>query len=52
MKSWLWQGKKSNPLPDFCIGAQAAVLDLLLITRDQGRFQTYFPSVKLICPDT
>ena len=46
------KGKKNNPLPDFYIGAQAAVLDLPLITRDRNRFRTYFPSVKLIYPDT
>ena len=44
------KGMKKSPLPDFYIGAQAAVLDLDLITRDAGRYRTYFPTVRLICP--
>ncbi len=44
------QGIKRLPLPDFFIGAQAAVLDLQLITRDVGRYRSYFPTVKLISP--
>ncbi len=43
-------GKKSSPLPDFYIGAQAAVLGLELISRDVARYETYFPTVKLIHP--
>lgn len=43
-------GVKSTPLPDFFIGAQAAVLDLELLTRDVSRYQSYFPTVKLIAP--
>lgn len=44
------KGIKNSPLPDFFIGAQAAVLDLELITRDTKRYQTYFPTVKIISP--
>ncbi len=44
------RGVKRTPLPDFYIGAQAAVLNLNLITRDVSRFQSYFPTVKLITP--
>jgi predicted nucleic acid-binding protein len=44
------KGAKNSPLPDFFIGAQAAVLDLELITRDTKRYQTYFPTVKIISP--
>jgi len=42
------KGVKRTPLPDFFIGAQAAVLNLNLLTRDVSRYQTYFPTVKLI----
>jgi predicted nucleic acid-binding protein len=42
-------GTKTSPLPDFYIGAQAAVLGMDLITRDEGRYRTYFPTVKIIC---
>ena len=44
------RGNKNSPLPDFYIGAQAAVLGLDLITRDLSRYRTYFPSVNLIHP--
>lgn len=44
------QGKKESVLPDFFIGAHAAVDGYKLITRDKGRFSTYFPSVELIIP--
>jgi len=44
------KGIKRSPLPDFYIGAQAAILDLDLITRDVSRYRTYFPSVRLISP--
>lgn len=45
------KGNKIHPLPDFYIGAHAAVLNLSLITRDKARYQTYFPGVRLIHPD-
>lgn len=44
------RGSKSSPLPDFFIGAQAAVLNIELITRDVSRYRSYFPTVKLITP--
>ena len=44
------QGQKESVLPDFFIGAHAAVENYKLITRDKGRFSTYFPSVELIMP--
>ena len=40
--------RKINVLPDFFIGAHAAVAGYKLISRDTGRFITYFPSVDLI----
>lgn len=44
-------GAKSGVLPDFFIGAHAAVLDIPLLTRDTGRYKTYFPTLKLIAPE-
>jgi predicted nucleic acid-binding protein len=44
------KGVKRTPFPDFLIGAQAAVLNLELLTRDISRYQSYFPTVKLIAP--
>lgn len=46
------KGEKGNVLPDFFIGAHAAVAGYRLISRDKGRFSTYFPSVDLILPET
>ena len=45
------KGTKQSPLPDFYIGAQAAVLGMDLITRDEGRYRTYFPTVRIMCPE-
>lgn len=44
------QGMRTSPLPDFYIGAQAAVMNLDLITRDENRYRAYFPTVNLITP--
>ena len=43
-------GKKANVLADFFIGAHAAVSGYPLLTRDTGRYASYFPSVSLIAP--
>ncbi|CAN7697435.1 type II toxin-antitoxin system VapC family toxin [Pararhizobium sp. LjRoot238] len=44
-------GSRAGVLPDFFIGAHAAVDQLDLLTRDTARYRTYFPTVKLITPD-
>ncbi len=45
------KGTKTSLLPDFFIGAHAAVLKFDLITRDSDKYKTYFPQVKLIEPE-
>jgi len=44
-------GVRTTPLPDFYIGAHAAVSGLSLLTRDARRYASYFPKVGLISPD-
>lgn len=44
-------GVRTSPLPDFYIGAHAAVSGLELLTRDARRYTGYFPGVRLISPD-
>jgi len=43
-------GKRVGTLPDFLIGAHAAVARLPLLTRDPRRYSQYFPTVQLIAP--
>ena len=44
------KGTKISPLPDFFIGAHASISRFELITRDSGKYKTYFPQVRLIHP--
>lgn len=44
------RGAKDGVLPDFFIGAHAAVAGCALLTRDVGRYRTYFPNIRLVSP--
>ena len=44
-------GTRTGVLPDFFIGAHAAVAKMPLLTRDPGRYRSYFPTAELIAPD-
>lgn len=43
-------GRRTSTLPDFFIGAHAAISTFSLLTRDGSRYRTYFPSVTVIAP--
>lgn len=43
-------GLRSSPLPDFYIGAHAAIEGLALLTRDATRYSTYFPKLEVLGP--
>jgi len=45
------EGRKRSPLPDFFIGAHAAIAGMALMTQDVSRYQTYFPKLSLILPE-
>ncbi len=47
---WQRGGVKLQVLPDFFIGAQAAVEGWPLLTRDAARYRTYFPGLTLLTP--
>lgn len=44
-------GSRTGVLPDFLIGAHAAVENWALLTRDVARYRTYFPNLRLIVPE-
>jgi predicted nucleic acid-binding protein len=44
-------GARPSPLPDFYIGAHAAVRGATLLTRDASRYRSYFPSLQVIAPN-
>ena len=43
-------GVRHSPLPDFYIGAHAAVAGMTLLTRDEIRYRSYFPSLEVVAP--
>jgi predicted nucleic acid-binding protein len=45
-------GSRTGVLPDFFIGAHAAIGGLPVLTRDSGRYRSYFPKLVLITPET
>jgi predicted nucleic acid-binding protein len=44
-------GARTSVLPDFYVGAHAAVSGHALLTRDAARYRTYFPRLEVIAPD-
>lgn len=43
-------GTRPTPMPDFYIGAHAALAGLTLLTRDAKRYRAYFPTLRIIAP--
>lgn len=43
-------GSRTSPLPDFYIGAHAAIGRLALLTRDAARYRSYYPKVEILAP--
>lgn len=44
------RGRRTSPLPDFYIGAHAAIEGMPLLTRDARRYRSYYPGLELRCP--
>ena len=45
-------GTKTNVLADFFIGAHAAVIEAPVLTRDPARYRSYFPTLRLVTPES
>lgn len=43
-------GERRSPLPEFYVGAHAAVRGMTLVTRDAARYRTYFPRLQVVSP--
>ncbi|TXL66393.1 type II toxin-antitoxin system VapC family toxin [Zeimonas arvi] len=43
-------GSRTSPLPDFYIGAHAAVEGMAVLTRDTRRYRIHYPQLELVCP--
>lgn len=43
-------GERRSPLPDFYVGAHAAIRGYALLTRDASRYRTYFPRLEIVAP--
>ena len=43
-------GSRRSPMPDFYIGAHAALAGLTLLTRDAKRYRAYFPTLRIVAP--
>jgi len=43
-------GERRSPMPDFYIGAHAALAGLTLLTRDAKRYRAYFPTLRIVAP--
>jgi predicted nucleic acid-binding protein len=43
-------GSRQKPLPDFYIGAHAAVANLSVLTRDPSGYRNHFPRLRLLGP--
>ena len=45
-------GARTGVLPDFFMGAHASIEGWPLLTRDTGRYRSYFPKLRLISPES
>jgi predicted nucleic acid-binding protein len=52
LRYWRSGGDKRSPMPDFYIGAHAAIAGYRLLTRDVRRYRTYFPTIDIVGPES